>query len=294
MSFILKKVRAQKYVGILSTLHHKLTVVKTKTQAHMFYNAGKGGTDTFDQRCAVTSCSRKSRRWTMAIFTQTVNIAMNNAFILYNESQVQRHKAFDKKAEYLHEIAYRMSRPWAVQKFQQTNHRHSESRTMIDMVFRLTKEEKAVAPGPANAPDVAPDVAPPQAPDVAPPQAPVVAPPRVAVRGPVRYYNVPAAVGGATRDVQPILVPPPPTPFLGGRWTRAGRIRCSLCPQNAVWRGKYKCEMPDCGHRDVCTHHSVILCQNCFFEKLICLYNSVNIEFNVYMLYISVNIYYIQ
>merc|ERR1711891_79223 len=86
MSFIVKKVRAQKYVGILSTLPHKLTVVeKAKTQAHMFYNAGKGGTDAFDQRCASTSCRRKTRRWSMAVFYQTINIAMNNAYILYNE-----------------------------------------------------------------------------------------------------------------------------------------------------------------------------------------------------------------
>ena len=89
MSLIVKKVRASKFVGILSTLHNNLTVVeKTKTEAHMFYNAGKGGTDAFDQCCAVTSCSRKSRRWTMAMLYQTVNIAMNNAFILYKESNI--------------------------------------------------------------------------------------------------------------------------------------------------------------------------------------------------------------
>ena len=90
MSLVVKKVRASKYVGILSTLHKNLTgVEKTKTEAHMFYNAGKGGTDAFDQRCAVTSCSRKSRHWTMAMLYQMVNIAMNNAFILYNESNVE-------------------------------------------------------------------------------------------------------------------------------------------------------------------------------------------------------------
>ena len=98
MSLIVKKVRAAKFVGVLSTLHNNLHVVeKTKTEAHMFYNAGKGGTDAFDQRCAVTSCKRKSRRWSMAMFFQTVNIAMNNAFILYNESLIQRNKAYDKK-----------------------------------------------------------------------------------------------------------------------------------------------------------------------------------------------------
>ena len=274
MALILKKVKAAKYVGVLSTLHNNLHVVeKTKTEAHMFYNAGKGGTDAFDQRCALTSCSRKSRRWSMAIFTQTVNIAMNNAFILYNESNVQKDKAFDKKAEYLHEIAYRMSRPWAVEKYQQTDRRHTENKTMIDMVFRLTREEKEGAPAQANAPDVAQDVAADVAPVVAADVAPVVAADvapdvaRVAVRGRVRHYNVPAAVPGSSRDVQPELDPPPTTPFLGGRWTRAARSRCSLCPQHSNWRGKHKCEMPECNHRDVCTHHSVILCQNCFLQN---------------------------
>ena len=64
MNLVVKKVKSSKYVGILSTLHNNLTVVEgTKTEAHMFYNAGKGGTDAFDQRCAITSCSRKTNRW---------------------------------------------------------------------------------------------------------------------------------------------------------------------------------------------------------------------------------------
>ena len=151
------------------------------------------------------------------MFTQTVNIAMNNAFILYNESLVQRRKAYDKKAEYLHEIAYRMSRPWAVEKYQQTNFRHNEVKVMIDMTFRLTTEEKAGAPAMAPAPADAPDVAP------APAQAAAAAP------GLGRRYLVPAAVPGATRDVP--RQPEPPIPYLGGRWTRNTRIRCSLCPQ---------------------------------------------------------------
>ena len=90
---------------------------------------------------------------------QTVNIAMNNAWILYSESTIQRNKAYDKKAEYLHKIAYRMSRPFAVEKYQCTNHRHQEVKTMIDMVFRLNPQEQvgapAMAPAPADAPDVA-------------------------------------------------------------------------------------------------------------------------------------------
>ena len=42
MSLVVKNVRASKYVGILSTLHNNLPVVeRTKTEAHMFYNASK-------------------------------------------------------------------------------------------------------------------------------------------------------------------------------------------------------------------------------------------------------------
>ena len=53
------KVRSSKYVGVLSIFHNNLTLVeKNKTEAHMFYNVGKRGTDAFDKRCTVTSCSR--------------------------------------------------------------------------------------------------------------------------------------------------------------------------------------------------------------------------------------------
>ena len=273
MSLVVKKVRASKYVGILSTLHNNLTVVeKTKTEAHMFYNAGKGGTDAFDQRCAVTSCSRKSRRWTMAMIYQMVNIGMNNAYILYNESNVERNRLYNLKANYLHEAAYRMCRPWAVHKYRTTNHRHRESKTMLDMAFKLSNAEKGLPVAP-DAPEVAPPDAP-DAPEVAPPVAPAqaaappVAPAQAAAAAPRpgRPFIVPAAVAGATRDV-PKQEAGEEHPYLGGRWTRNTKIRCSLCPQANNWRGKYKCESPDCGHRDVCVHHSVILCQCCFYKN---------------------------
>ena len=133
------------------------------------------------------------------MFFQTVNIAMNNRFILYNESLVERNRKYDKKAEYLHEIAYRMSRPWAVEKYQQTNFRHNEVKTMIDMAFRLTPQEKAgapaMAPAPADAPDVASDMAP--APADAPDVAPAPAQAAAAAPGLGRRYLVPATVEGA-------------------------------------------------------------------------------------------------
>ena len=67
-----------------------------------------------------------------------------------------------------------MSRPFAVEKYQCTDRRHQEVKTMIDMVFRLDPQEKAGAPAMAPVPDVAPadaaTVAP--VPAVAPADAP--------------------------------------------------------------------------------------------------------------------------
>ena len=268
-------------MGIISTIHHKLTVVeKTKTQAHMFYNAGKGGTDAFDQRCAVTSCRRKTRRWSMSVFYQTVNIAMNNSWILYRESDFPRERAYEQKAEYLHEIAYRMARPFAVEKYQHTDPRKSESKTMINMVFRLSDEEKQVAAAmapaaPEDAADMAPaaPAAPAVAADMAPVAGPAGAPAPIVVPTPEQIaaaaahgYVMPMTVRGAIREsITERRVPE--TPYLGGRWASVDRIRCTLCPKPNNYRGKFRCEMPDCGHRNVCTHHSVLLCQNCFHRN---------------------------
>ena len=270
MSLVVKKVRASKYVGIISTLHHKLTVVENnKTQAHMFYNAGKGGTDAFDQRCATTSCRRKTRRWSMAVFYQTVNIAMNNAWILYHESGFQRETAYSQKADYLHEIAYRMARPFAVHKYQHTDPRKSENRLMINMVFRLSPDEKLRQPPAPVAPQDAP-AAPAVAADIAPVAGPAVAEFPIVVPTPAQIataaahgYVMPNIVDGAIRE--PITERRVPvTPYLGGRWASVDRIRCTLCPRPNNYRGKFRCEMPDCGHRNVCAHHSVLLCQICF------------------------------
>ena len=78
----------------------------------------------------------------MAMLFQIINIAMNNAFILYNESEVDRRPIFKKKAPYLNEVAYRMCRPWAIVKYRQTSNRQRDNKTMLNMAFKLTAEER--------------------------------------------------------------------------------------------------------------------------------------------------------
>ena len=205
----------------------------------------------------------------MAVFYQTINIAMNNSWILYRESDFPRERAYEQKAEYLHEIAYRMARPFAVHKYQHTDPRKSESKLMINMVFRLSDDEKQVAPAAPEdapaAPAVAADMAPVAGPAGAP--APIVVPtPEQIAAAAAHGYVMPMTVRGAIREsITERRVPE--TPYLGGRWASVDRIRCTLCPKPNNYRGKFRCEMPDCGHRNVCTHHSVLLCQNCFHRN---------------------------
>ena len=141
MTLAVKKVKSEKYVGVLSTIHNNLSVVEgTKTEAHMFYNACKGGTDAFDALCSNTSCSRMTRRWPMALFYQMVNIAMNNAWILYNGRTPHRQGHITEKSNFLFEIAYSMCRPWAIQKYHR-NRYHPKNKEMIQSSFCLTAEE---------------------------------------------------------------------------------------------------------------------------------------------------------
>ncbi|XP_068250789.1 uncharacterized protein [Palaemon carinicauda] len=79
-----QQISRTKKVMLLSSLHHDPSEVeKRKTDIQMFYNATKGGVDTFDQMCSTSSCIRKSRRWPMTLFYGILNIIMVNSYILY-------------------------------------------------------------------------------------------------------------------------------------------------------------------------------------------------------------------
>ena len=49
----------------------------------------------------------------MAIFFQMINIVMNNAFILYDESDIEKSPKYKEKAQYHNEVAYRLCTPRA-------------------------------------------------------------------------------------------------------------------------------------------------------------------------------------
>lgn len=47
------------------------------------YNQTKGGVDEIDKKCSIYSCSRKTRRWPMAIFYRLLDMIGVNCFVAY-------------------------------------------------------------------------------------------------------------------------------------------------------------------------------------------------------------------
>ena len=273
ITLVVKKVKSSKYVGLVTTMHNEFTVVEgTKTEAHMFYNAGKGGTDAFDQRCAVTSCSRRSQRWPMTMFFQLINIAMNNAYILFSAHPMYNHRQYSEKAVYLKDVAYNMCRPFALMRHRQLRARHEYIKVMLRMAFRIPEEPAYQVPAVAAPPPPAAEEPIPA--DAEEPVAAVAAPPPPAAEEPVAAVAAPpppaaeellpvdaAAVPRFRRDIP--IHPVGRIPYRGGRNTLSSRQRCNFCGKNSGWRGRLMCESNGCA-RSVCLHHSVILCQLCY------------------------------
>lgn len=74
-----------KIVLVASTMHYtpRVSEQTRKPEAIEFYNETKGGVDSFDQMCKNYSCSRRTRRWPMAVFYGLLNAAGINAFIVW-------------------------------------------------------------------------------------------------------------------------------------------------------------------------------------------------------------------
>lgn len=58
-----------------------------KPEIISFYNNSKAGVDTLDQKCAIYSTGRRTRRWPMAIFFRILDICGANAFIIFSNTK---------------------------------------------------------------------------------------------------------------------------------------------------------------------------------------------------------------
>ena len=129
------------------------------------------------------------------------------------------------------------------------------NRQMLNNTFKLTPEKrgKILLPPPPPPPGNIGD-------------QPQIAQQLQAAHPPWLPIVVPDAVPGARREDVNFQPLPHETQFLGGRWSETVRRRRVFCPSRRSWSGRGRCESPSCGHRNVCNHHSVILCQSCFYS----------------------------
>ncbi|CAK1598011.1 unnamed protein product [Parnassius mnemosyne] len=80
--FVPKKNKA---VILYSTMHHdsKINPESLKPEIIEYYNDTKSGVDSVDQKCSVYSCSRRTRRWPMAVFFRILDMSAWNSYVIH-------------------------------------------------------------------------------------------------------------------------------------------------------------------------------------------------------------------
>ena len=148
ITHITHQANRNKKVQLITTIHHRPTVVeKVKTDTQMFYNATKGGVDTFDQLCANTSCIRSTRRWPLCFFFNLLNLAYANSYILHQDLTA-RGKTLSRYAFGL-KVVDHLTRHWAVSRLQAKT-LPRELRYLIGAAFNVDPE---FLPDPASGSD---------------------------------------------------------------------------------------------------------------------------------------------
>lgn len=82
VSYVPKK---NKSVVLVSSMHHSAQIGEETSKPEIigFYNATKGGVDSLDQKCALYSTNRRTKRWPTVLFYAILNIASVNAFVIH-------------------------------------------------------------------------------------------------------------------------------------------------------------------------------------------------------------------
>lgn len=250
INVIFKRTKPKKVLGIITTIHNVFSNVEDKkTEAHMFYNASKGGVDTFDHMCAHYDIGRKTRRWPLCVFYGLLNIATTNSFVIFTsrpENKQTRH-------DFSQDLAWNLARPHARHRYMNRQYLRKELSDQIRVLFLLDDDGDQHEQPPDD------DEGPPAPPRPAPPR-PDEAAPDPAVAGPSRAVDPADAA-----DPQDDSTTKPHYKYLeigfeGGRILDDKRQRCHYCLRKVKWRGKEKCNT--CLN-NVCLKHSQIICMYC-------------------------------
>lgn len=145
-SYMPAKRKAKKIVLLLSSMHNEPTIATNgKPEIVNFYNKTKGGVDTFDQMCAMYSCSRRTKRWPICIFYGLINAATINAFIIYSWHQENKNEKVGMRRQFMQELALQLIRPWSENRLTQSSLSRDLKKT-ISTVLNINIPSKTVAP----------------------------------------------------------------------------------------------------------------------------------------------------
>ena len=79
----------EKNVNLLSTMHNAPSTDNTEQKKPLvihFYNKNKVGVDVFDQMARQYTTHSASRRWPLAVWTNVLDIAALNAWIIFRKT----------------------------------------------------------------------------------------------------------------------------------------------------------------------------------------------------------------
>lgn len=138
----------KKMILLLSSQHTQPTIAPSgKPEVLEFYKSTKGSVDTFDHMCAVTSTSRKTRRWPLCVWYGILNAATINAYIISSENRGRTGRKIPARRSFMMEIATSLITPWAQMRMTSPN-MSRQLRTLITTVLDLSSVDMATgAPG---------------------------------------------------------------------------------------------------------------------------------------------------
>lgn len=110
VSYVPKK---NKSVALLSTMHYDDAIdPNTKDDCNpeiiTFYNRTKCGVDVVDKMCKQYSVMRNSRRWSLTLFFNLLNIAGINSLIIYQLNKDQQRIV---RRDFLYELSFELVKP---------------------------------------------------------------------------------------------------------------------------------------------------------------------------------------
>lgn len=132
-----------KMVLLLSNMHYEAAISEStgKPEVIEYYNSTKAGVDAIDQMCHSYSCSRRTRRWPMAIFYKMLDLAGINARTTLNMNKSRKGDAQISRSDFLYKLSLALIIPFMKTRLTIPNLRHDIKEKIESVVNEMQKLE---------------------------------------------------------------------------------------------------------------------------------------------------------